>query len=176
MNLVFRLLLLLFTVNLRSPAPVLGPCITPFRVLPNDLDVLRHMNNGRYFSILDLARVDLMARSGLWQKLNKAGWYPVVVLENMSFRKSLKVFQRYTVRTTVIGWDEKHILMEQVFISDGIEVASGIVKARFLKKTGGSVTSSELLEMAGISQPAPALRENLKTWLDPEFQQTSIAP
>ena len=32
------------------------------RVLPNDLDLLWHMNNGRYLSLMDQGRVDLMVR------------------------------------------------------------------------------------------------------------------
>ena len=44
---------------------VLGLCLTPFRCWFTDLDVLRHMNNGKYFSIMDLARVDrILKKSG----------------------------------------------------------------------------------------------------------------
>ncbi len=167
MNLLLRLFVLIFTARWRARAPVLGPCVTSFRVWPNDLDVLRHMNNGRYFSILDLARVDLMVRSGLWKKLNAAGMYPVVVDERMRFRRSLKLFDRYTVRTTVIGWDDKHIAMEQVFFVADREVAAGIVKARFLKKTGGSVSTETLLSMANIQSASPLSAEQFTAlWLD----------
>jgi acyl-CoA thioesterase FadM len=150
MNLIFRLWLLILSARWRTETPPLGPCVSHFRVLPNDLDILRHMNNGRYFSILDLARVDLMARSGLWTKLKHAGWYPVVVEESMVFRRSLKVFDRYEVRTEVISWDEKQIVMQQAFWRNDVEVATGIVKARFLKISGGSVPTSDLLKLAGV--------------------------
>jgi acyl-CoA thioesterase FadM len=164
MNLLIRLYVLLFTARQRSTVPVLGPCVSHFRVQPNDLDILRHMNNGRYFSIMDLARVDLMARSGLWAKLKTAGWYPVVVHESMTFRRSLKVFDRYTVRTTVIGWDDKHVVMEQVFHRGEEEIALAIVKARFLKRTGGSVLTDDVLRMANITQPSPVLPELVAAW------------
>lgn len=155
MNLLLRLFYLLFTVHQRSIVDVLGPCTSRFKVLPNDLDILRHMNNGRYFSIMDLARVDLMARSGLWRKLKSLGWYPVVVYENMVFRKSLKLWDSYTVRTAVLGWDDKHIVMEQIFYKGDNEMASAIVKARFLKKSGGSVSTDQLMQQAGMSQVSP---------------------
>jgi acyl-CoA thioesterase FadM len=155
MNLIFRLFYLIFSASKRSKVPTLGPCRSAFRVLPNDLDILRHMNNGRYFSIMDLARVDLMARSGLWPRLNQQGWYPVVVQESMIFRKSLKLWDRYTVRTTVLGWDDKHIVMEQSFHRDEAEVAYGIVKARMLKKSGGSVSTTELMQLAGMTDSSP---------------------
>ncbi len=166
MNLLLRLFVLLLAVKRRSHVSVLGPCVTPFRVWINDLDVLRHMNNGRYFSILDLARVDLMARSGLWTKLKVLGWYPVVVDERMIFRRSLKLFDRYDVRTTVAGWDDKHILIEQVFLRGDIEVAIGFVKARFLKRTGGSVTTQTLLQLAGINDRSPMSDQQINRWPD----------
>jgi acyl-CoA thioesterase FadM len=164
MNLLLRLLWLLLTARRRPPAPVLGPCNRAFRVLPNDLDVLLHMNNGRYFSVMDLARVDLMARSALWPQLRARGWYPVVVRETMDFRRSLQVFDRYIVRTSVIAWDDKHILLAQVFVRDEVEVASALVKARFLKKSGGSVAIAELLALAGITQASPVLPESVQAW------------
>jgi acyl-CoA thioesterase FadM len=163
MNLLLRLFYLLLTVRQRSIVEVLGPCTSHFKVLPNDLDVLRHMNNGRYFSIMDLARVDLMARSGLWLQLKQQGWYPVVVHESMIFRKSLKLWDRYSVRTTVLGWDDKHIVMEQSFYRAQVEVARGIVKACMLKKSGGSVNTVELMKLAGINQASPLSTEQLAT-------------
>ena len=164
MNLLLRLLWLLLTARRRTPTLVLGPCDSAFRVLPNDLDVLLHMNNGRYFSVMDLARVDLMVRSGLWPQLRSRGWYPVVVRETMEFRRSLQLFDRYTVRTTVIAWDDRHILLAQVFFRGEVEMASAVVKARFLKKSGGSVATAELLALAGITHASPALPESVQAW------------
>jgi acyl-CoA thioesterase FadM len=161
MNLLFRLFYLLLTVKRRSSVTALGPCVSWFRVLPNDLDILRHINNGRYFSIMDLGRVDLMARSGLWRKFGLAGWYPVVVKESMVFRKSLKLWHRYTVRTTVIGWDANHMFMEQLFLLGETDMARGIVKARMLKKTGGSVGTSEIMALAEHTEPLPLSSEEL---------------
>ena len=36
-----------------------------FRVLPGDLDVNVHLNNGRYLALMDLGRFDLLIRGGL---------------------------------------------------------------------------------------------------------------
>ena len=42
---------------------------SPFRVWPHDLDTSLHMNNGRYWTLMDLGRADLMIRSGLWPSI-----------------------------------------------------------------------------------------------------------
>jgi acyl-CoA thioesterase FadM len=168
MSLLFRLLLLILTSRRRSRLHVLDTCVTPFRVWLNDLDVLLHMNNGRYFTILDLARVDLMVRSGLWRQLKTLGWYPVVTLETMRFHRSLELGNRYDVQTRVIGWDDKHIFIEQGFLRDDAQVALAVVRARFLKRSGGVVTTAELLQLSGVTQPSPALPEWVARWSDAE--------
>lgn len=164
MSLLIRLLLVVLTSRRRSRLHVLDTCVTPFRVWLNDLDVLLHMNNGRYFTILDLARVDLMMRSGLWRQLKTRGWYPVVTLETMRFHRSLELGNRYNVQTRVIGWDEKHIFIEQGFVRDDVQVALAVVRARFLKRSGGTVTTAELLQLAEITQPSPELPGWVAGW------------
>ncbi|MEM5387417.1 thioesterase family protein [Paraburkholderia phymatum] len=164
MNLLLRLFLTLMLSPRRGRLHVLDTCVTPFRVWPNDLDVLRHMTNGRYFTILDLARVDLMVRSGMWPQLRKQGWYPVVTLETMRFHRSLELWDRYDVATRVIGWDEKHAFIEQSFIRDGAQVALGVVRARFLKRSGGTVPTNDLLQLAGVTQASPVLPEWIVQW------------
>lgn len=164
MNLLFRLLLVTLFSRFRKPVGVLGPCVTPFRCLPTDLDVLRHMNNGLYFSLMDLARVDLMTRAGLLKKISSAGWYPVVVAETMRFRKSIEPFESFVIETRVLGWDEKAFLLGQRFMKGDVVKAEAVVRARFLKKSGGSVAPEEILRLAEVSGESPALEAWVREW------------
>jgi len=89
MNLIGRLLLLLLTLPFRPRCDALGPTRKRFRVWPPDLDVLMHVNNGVYLTMLDVARVDLLLRSGAGARLWRKGFYPVVAAETIRFRRSL---------------------------------------------------------------------------------------
>tara|TARA_B110001454_G_scaffold219203_1_gene252090 strand:+ start:2699 stop:3082 length:384 start_codon:yes stop_codon:yes gene_type:complete len=122
------------------------------------------MNNGIYLSIMDLARVDLMIRAGLWADLNKYGMYPVVVAESIRFKKSLKLFERFFIETTVLGWDEKAFVLQQRFLRGGELVAEAIVRARFLRKTGGSVSPKEILSLAKVDITSPLLPPAVAAW------------
>jgi YbgC/YbaW family acyl-CoA thioester hydrolase len=165
MNLWLRLCWLWLVGRRRAPVPVLGPCRTPFRVSLFDLDVFRHMNNGRYLTILDLARVDLMQRSGLMTRLTAAGFFPVVVAESITFQKALNWRDRFEIETRVVGWDAKSLTVSQRFHRNGVEVASALVRARFLRRSGGSVPTAEVIALTGEDLVHPPTGERLAAWM-----------
>lgn len=115
-----------------------------FRVLPSDLDVLRHMNNGRYLSILDAARMAYHVRTGLWPRLRSAGWHPVVAAQTITYRRSLTLGTRFVVRTTLLGFDAKNAIFEQNFVVGDSVHATALVACRYLDGTGKSVSPSDL--------------------------------
>jgi acyl-CoA thioesterase FadM len=164
MNLFLRLLLLLLTAPFRPRCDILGPARKRFIVWPPDLDVLWHVNNGVYLSMLDVARVDLLLRSGMAKALRRRGFYPVVAAETIRFRRSLQLFQVFDVETTVIGWDEKAFIIQQQFLRRGEIVAEAVVRARILKRKGGSVSAQELLEVVGKAGPSPELPAWIEAW------------
>jgi acyl-CoA thioesterase FadM len=164
MNLFLRLLWLFVASPRRPQVSPFGPCRTPFRVLPTDLDILRHVNNGVYLSLMDLARVDLMIRCGLAPKLRARGWFPVVVAETIQFRRSLTLFQPFVIETRVLGWDEKVFLVEQRFVRGGESIAAALVRARFLSRAGGHVGPADVLGLVGESGVSPRLSEYAARW------------
>lgn len=164
MNLLFRLVLLFLLRPFRPRCEPLGPARKRFRVWPPDLDVLLHVNNGVYLTMLDVARVDLLLRSGLGARLLQRGFYPVVAAETIRFRRSLQLFQAFDVETVIIGWDEKAFILQHRFLRGDELVAEAVVRSRFLKRGGGSVAAREILDVIGHSQPSPALPAWIDAW------------
>lgn len=164
MNRWLRLLWLLLAAPRRARVAPLGPCRTPFRVWLPDLDVFRHMNNGIYLTIMDLARMDLMLRSGFWPKVKAQGWYPVVVAETIQFRRSLNLFERFEIETRVLGWDDKAVVLEQQFWRRDEVVAHALVRARFLRRAGGTVAPTELGPVVGFDPGSPPLEGYAARW------------
>ncbi len=153
MNLFFRFFWNYLLSHWRTKIQILSQCHTPFRVLPSDLDLLFHMNNGIYFSLQDIARLDLMIRSGFWKKIQKKNWYPVVVSEFIRFKRSLNLGEKYQLTTQVVGWDDRYFYLEHLFIYKGVLCAQGFVKTRFLSKDGSKVMPQQILELTGESHP-----------------------
>jgi acyl-CoA thioesterase FadM len=129
MSLIFRMLYVLIAGMFRerlSPGNYVSKI--NLRVLPNDLDINMHMNNGRYLTICDLNRVDLFARSGLLKAMFRRGWIPVLAEHTMNYKRPLGLFDRYGVQMEVTHWDEKFFYMKHTFIKDGRIVAEGASK------------------------------------------------
>lgn len=150
MNLYLRLVLLGLTSHRRPRIDLWDTATLGFRVLPTDLDVLRHMNNGRYLTIMDLGRVDLMQRCGLWGPMKRRGWYPVMAGASITYRRSLNPGQRFDLDTRILGFHDRWVYVEQVFRVGDVVHARAIARALFLKRSGGAVGRDELEDLAGV--------------------------
>ena len=78
MHLLLRTLLVLFRSRRRPKLDFFDSSTLPMRVLPTDIDIAMHVNNGMYFSLMDLGRFDLMIRSGFWATMRRRGWNPEI--------------------------------------------------------------------------------------------------
>lgn len=173
MNKVVRLIILGIRSRLRPRVDPLGPCRTPMRVLPNDLDLLGHMNNGVYFSLFDLARVDLMLRSGLFARFRKQGWYPVVTAETATFRRALNPFRRFEVETRIAGWDERHLYLEhRVFCGDKL-TTTALIQARFLSRSGERIAPDQLVGLLDDPPRRPELPEWVSRWSKASYEHAA---
>jgi acyl-CoA thioesterase FadM len=146
-NHLFRFAWMLLTFWLRPKIEdTTRSSVLKMRVWPTDLDPLMHMNNGVYLSLLDLGRIDLMLRSGAFFKINRQGIYPVVASEVIRFRRSLTPLQKFEIHTRIAAWDDRYFYLRQDFRVRGDIYAEALVKGRFLKRSGGKVAPSELLQ------------------------------
>jgi acyl-CoA thioesterase FadM len=163
-NMLLRTLLMMITSRRKPRKDFREVGRITMRVMPNDLDLLRHVNNGIYLSLMDLGRMDLMIRTGKWQELGRRGWYPVAASVTVTYRRSLRLWQKYTLETRMIGFDEKAMYVEQRFVRDNEVYVNAIMRARFLKKSGGTVTIAELGQLAGIDSTTMPIPEWIAAW------------
>lgn len=140
------------------------PSVTTMRVGPADLDVYLHVNNGVYLQMMDLARTNLLADLGALRLLGERGWYPVVVASTTTYRRSLTLGERFTITTTVLGWDPRVVYLEQVFTRGAEPVARGVVAGRFLSRSGGRVPAPDVAALLGHEAPSPDLPPDVAAW------------
>jgi acyl-CoA thioesterase FadM len=170
MHLLLRTLLMLFRSARRQPLTVWDNSSLPLRVLPTDIDIALHVNNGMYLSLMDLGRFDLMVRSGVWKRMRRRGWGPVGSGETIAFRKSLQLWQQYTIETRIIGLDAKAIYFEQRMVADGEIYARAYIATRLVHQ-GRPVSQDDILREFG----EPPADLELPEWVH-EWRASSALP
>ena len=175
MNLIFRLLLVALSSFRR---PRLGPwdeSVLRFRVLPTDLDLNFHMNNGRYLTVMDLGRVDLLLRVGVVRAMRQLRWRGVVASEMVRFRRPLNVFERYELRTRLLCWDERWFFMDHRFTRRGELMAWGLVKIQFAGPEG-RLRPQQVVDATPHPVPSPPIPSAVLEWQDAEGDLVAGGP
>jgi acyl-CoA thioesterase FadM len=164
MNLYFRLLKLFFArLFFPKPLQLFDVSVVHGRVWPTDLDNNLHMNNGRYLTIMDLGRFDWILSCGYLGLCLKKRWFPIVGALKILYLKPLKPFQKFQLRTRILGWDAKWIYVEQIFQVDGVLCAKSVLQGLFHGKQS-KVTTGEWLKAVGHTPKSPRLPKDVRTW------------
>lgn len=172
MNLWFRLIWLMLTAARRPPLTLPGGVSDlSFRVWPHDLDPSIHMNNGRYLTLMDLGRVDIMLMSGLWRAAWRNKWTPIASAITIRFSRELKPFQKFRLQTRIVCWEDSSVVMEQTFLIDG-GARDGQIAARALFKGGLYDRSTrrftpiaQLMQTLGVTAESPAPAPEVEAFL-----------
>lgn len=143
---------------------LLDPSVTHLRVRAGDLDMYLHVNNGVYLQMMDVARTNLIADLGATAELSRRGWYPVVAASTVTYRRSLRLGERFTITSRVVGWDVRVVYLDQVFTRGEDHVARGIVAGRFLARSGDRVPAPDVAEAMGHSRESPDLPQDVADW------------
>jgi acyl-CoA thioesterase FadM len=182
MNLWLRVLHLIITSFFQPKLdPVRDVSRLSFRVWPHDLDTSLHMNNGRYWTLMDLGRTDIMIRSGLWRPVLKHGWVPVVGAGQIRFRRELRPFRSFTLETRILTWSDSHVVMEHRLVSkskDGSPIINAIALVRaglYDRKERCFVSVSSLLREVGVQAEAPMAAPEVEAFLKAEETLKSVA-
>lgn len=147
-------------------------CDSTFRVLPNDIDLFGHMNNGRYSQVFDIARAEWMLRTGVFSAMRRNGWAAVIGGSTVRFRRSLKLFERYEVTTRLISWDRRWFFLEASARNQkGDVVATGICRAALLNR-GRWLEADQVMAEVDPDAPCPKLPDYVRDWLKVEGEMS----
>jgi len=135
-----------------------------FRVLPNDIDINAHMNNGRYLTILDLMLVEYFTRIGFTSVLLKNRWRPMSGGAIITYRRGLGLFREYKIRYKMAGSDDFWNFMEFEFLdADERICAKGYMKGAAVSARG-LVRNAEAYAALGLQHEKALLPEAIEHW------------
>jgi len=143
---------------------LLDESVVPFVVTPFDLDGYLHLNNGRYLSIMDTGRLDLMVRNGMVRASLKHRWQPVVAGATIRFKRTLAPFSLFRLRTRLLCWDGDSLFVESLFEKDGRIASRALVRMAVIGEGSRKVPISEITRASGYPEDSPPMPPELAAW------------
>lgn len=167
-----------FISFVRIPALAIRQYIRPFpslglldedqlrmRVLPTDIDLNLHMNNARYLSLMDYARMHLLARTRLLEPILHSRWRALVGAAWVTYRRSLPLFSAYSLTSRLVCWDDRWFYIEQTFSRPDGLAALGWIKGALSDKNG-LVDPQRLIDKVASGLVSPPIPEAIVAWND----------
>lgn len=142
----------------------------PLRCLPWDLDGYGEMNNGRILTLYDLGRIALGLRVGLAKVLRREGWGLVVAGSSVRYRSRIIGMQRFTLKTRVLGWDERFLYVEQGMWRGEICCNHALLRTGVTRK-GRLVPKADVARAMAHHDPSPPLPGWVNAWIAADGQR-----
>jgi acyl-CoA thioesterase FadM len=86
------------------------------KVTTRDLDLMLHCNNARYPREADFARHGLFKQCGIFDVAWRAKMPLVTGAQTIRYRRELPFRKPFEIRTSIVGWDEKALFVQQLFV------------------------------------------------------------
>ena len=118
-----------------------------------------------YSSVMGLGRWQITFNSRLRDTAMKKKWVPVTVSETITYKRSVKAFERVCLRTKLLGWDEKRFYLEQTFLVKG-QIRAQAYLSGLVRGPEGHVRPGRVFKESGIDEESPELSERLKVWIE----------
>jgi acyl-CoA thioesterase FadM len=139
-----------------------------FRALPFiDTDLTRMFTHS-YASFMGLARWHLLFGSEFRAVALKNRWAPVTASEMINYRKSIRAWQTFELKTRILFWDDARFYVEHFFVLDETICARALVEG-IVRGPEGILRPNDVFATLGFKEGPPSLEpmqlaeiENLK--------------
>lgn len=135
-----------------------APLTVASRVWPTDLNIGLHMDNVRYLHLMNRARIELFLRTGIARVAMRRRLGIPVANCAMDYRRSLQPWERFFLRTRIIGWSDRRFYVTQEFLRGETVVACGQLRCAFSGATGTVAPAAVFAEVAGAEPLSPPRR------------------
>ena len=134
--------------NIPTPIKPSQVMTTYHRCWFRDIDFFMHMNNAMYFRHFELARWELLPRTGLLQHALKENWMFLAVEQDCKYLKMVRPLTKFECRSSITIADNKWLdFHHSLWSMDGKTLYSeGMVRAVVKRRNGKTVRPSEFPE------------------------------
>lgn len=137
---------------------------------PWDLDFWAELNNGRTLTLYDLGRMVLGRRTGFFEALRSAGFGLTVAGSSTRYRRRIRGFDRFEMRSRFVGWDARFLYMDQSMWR-GETCASQVLIRAAITGPNGIVPPDRIARLMGHDGPPPPLPDWVAAWVAAEARR-----
>ena len=150
-----------------GPLGIGEPHVSQHICWPWDLDFWMELNNGRTLTLYDLGRIPLARRMGLIRALKENKWGLTVAGVSIRYRRRVRVFDRFELRSRGIGWDHRFFYLEQTMWKDGHALNNALYRTAVTSKDG-IVDPALVAQAIGFQGESPPLPQWATEWISAE--------
>lgn len=162
---VFRMLKSIWLVRNAPPMELDETHVSEHRCWPWDIDLWLELNNGRTLTLLDLGRIPLAKRAGLVDVLRSERWSMTVAGVSVRYRRRIRTFETFSIKSRGICWDDKFIYLEQCMVKRDGEVANHVLYRTAVTDKNGIVAPARVLEAMGREDKSPPMPSWVQDWI-----------
>jgi acyl-CoA thioesterase FadM len=144
--------------------------VSHVRCWPWDIDMFLELNNGRTLTLYDLGRLPFAMRTGLVTAMRREHWGFATLGVSVRYRHPVRVFDRLTMLTSVLGWDERFFYLDQS-LWRGAECCNQMLMRCVVTSRAGLVPTERVAEAIGIKPTSPRLPEWVTAWAHAEAER-----
>ncbi len=132
--------------------------------LPWDLDGFLELNNGRALTLFDIGRLGMAKRTGLIDVLKRQRWGLTMAGSSVRYRQRIRGFERFTVKSRAVCWDDKFTYIEQSMWKRDGSCANHVLYRAAATDRNGIVAPERVLAALGKDATSPPFPDWIANW------------
>jgi acyl-CoA thioesterase FadM len=125
-----------------------------------------------YALYMGLARWNFLFNSEFRTVALKKAWVPVTTAETMTYRKSIKAFDRVSLITRLICWNERRFYVEHTFYVKGKVCAHTYIEG-LVRSPKEHLKPNEVFKALGVTMESPPLPQKMQGWVESISERAS---
>ena len=139
---------------------------TRMMVGPTEAD-LKYVSNARYLLFMEIGRLEMMLRTGIYSSARKKHWLPLVASQMVRYEKPLRRFDRFILKSRLAAWDDRWFFIEHKIERDGKLMVFALAKVCFRGPEGVVSPIRAFAELGATTTPT-ALPAYASRWEESE--------
>ncbi|MGH1576174.1 acyl-CoA thioesterase [Planktotalea sp.] len=162
----FRMIKAMWQVRNAPPMGFHETHVSHHRCWPWDIDMWMELNNGRTLTLLDLGRIPLAQRTGLIETLRGKRWALTMAGVSVRYRRRIRTFEKFTMKSRALCWDDKFMYLEQCMVKGDGEVANHALYRAAVTDENGIVVPARVIEAMQSDAISPPIPDWVQNWID----------